>query len=181
MDKPSQIIQLDTRLGPLRIEANLTAGQISSDSLSLESAEFQPKLPKGMSVERCRAVLVRLIHPNAQFRLQLRAALSSEAVGKPCTGQCLEAMEWDSQGSLLIIGTEDADALHHRMPRLGVTLDLIVAEYTPRGIELRLSGTTRDVPSTFHLIIAENPSPEPVPDSAWFAVDVPHQSLKQTF
>jgi len=181
MDKPSQTIQLDTRLGRLRIEASLTGDQIRNDSLSLESAEIRPELPDGMSVERCRAVLVRVIQPDAQFRMRLRATLFSEAIGGPCTGQCLEAIEWDSRGSLLIIGTEDAEALSQRAPCLGVAPDQVIAEYTPRGIEIRLSGTTNAAPSTFHLIIAENPSPEPVPDSAWFAVNIPHQSVVKSF
>lgn len=181
MEQLSQMVQFDTRLGPLRIDASLMGAHISGDSLSLENTEVQPELPEGMSVERCRAVLVRVKHLNAQFRIRLRAKLASEAVGESCTGQCLEAIEWDSRGSLLIIGSEDAEALSQRMPWLGVAPGQVIVEYTPRGMEILLSGTASSVSSAFHLIIAENPAPEPVPDSAWFAVDIPHQTVVKSF
>lgn len=181
MPTRSKELQLDTSLGHLTIQAQVEADHTKPEALSLKSVELEPTLPAGMSVERCRAILVHITGVDGPFRIEFIARLGSEANGQPCTGECLEAIEWSDGRSLIIIGTEDAAALCARVPGLETCPEQEIASYGPQSIQIRIAGEQGFDALMFHFIIAENPVPEPMPDSAWFAVDTPHKTVVQAF
>ncbi len=181
MAKVSRKLVLDTLLGRLSIEAYLESRLPENGNLLLEASDIQPSMPSHMRVDRCRAVLVEVAGTRGKICIRLTVHLDSEAEGYSYTGEFLEAINWETDRGVLVVGTEDAPALSHRMPWFDVTMFDVIARYTPRGMEIRLAAKPEMNPSTFHLIIAENPSPEPVPDSAWFAVDMPHELVLQAF
>ena len=126
-----------------------------------------------MSVKKC--TLLRLV-VEGLVELEeviLNLTLNATVVGEPCTGQCLDAQEWSENGNLVVIGTEDGEALSYRYPGLGLE-DQVVVEMSPKAMKLRLRQLGMPMRPSFHFIIAENDDPEPVESSAWFAVDQSH-------
>ena len=93
--------------------------------------------------------------------------------GSTCFGEGLVAQEWDANGRLVVVGTEDEFLLNPRLPFFESDEDAIFT-CTAHKILVEL----RDIPSnqdlSLHFVVAENPDPEPVDASAWFAVDCPH-------
>jgi hypothetical protein len=136
-----------------------------------------PDLPPGKSVVRCRAVILNVTHQESNCVLQFGVRCPMRAEGSPCSGQCLEAQEWQYGAHLLVIGTEDAEALNARMPFLGLEDFDAVVEYYSHAMIIRLEAVPPCHEITLHFIIAENLFPEPAADSAWFAVDIPHRAL----
>jgi len=49
--------------------------------------------------------------------------------------------------------------------------------YLPTGFDVFLPRVPAAAGTTLHFVVVINTYPEPVEDSAWFAVDVPHQRL----
>lgn len=126
---------------------------------------------------RCRAVVLRVPESPSIRSLQFRMRCNTVAQGTPCTGECLEAQEWQSDTRLLVVGTEDAAALNGRLPFLQLgDFDQIV-QYDFESMEIQLASIPPHRQVTLHFIIAENPYPEAAADSAWFAVDIPHREL----
>jgi hypothetical protein len=88
---------------------------------------------------------------------------------------------WRTRHDLVLIGTEDGEALADRMPELQLKGDLLaLVEHRRDGFKISLSNVPAEVTVGLHYIVAENENPEPVESSGWYAVDLPHnQLLKQ--
>ncbi|MEM9937527.1 MAG: hypothetical protein AAF768_01650 [Pseudomonadota bacterium] len=177
MAKLARAISLETSLGRLTVQVSVNGESIAADSLSLTSSAFEPSLPVGMQVVNCRAVLISVERSASRFTINYSATLETEVEGGSCTGQFLEAIEWEDQRARIVVGTEDAEQLSRRMPWQDLKPDDVIARYSASALELSLVGNPHSQQTTFHLIVAENPVPEPAPDSAWFAVDSPHKSV----
>lgn len=63
------------------------------------------------------------------------------------------------------------------MPWLGLGVFEQIVRYADDSMEIQLATIPPHRDVTLHFVVAENPCPEPVPDSAWFAVDIPHSKL----
>lgn len=126
---------------------------------------------------RCRAVVLSVPGRQSAWSLRFNIRCHTQAKGSPCTGECLEAQEWQSGTHLLVVGTEDAETLGARMPYLGLGEFEQIVRYANDSMEIQLATIPSRREVTLHFIIAENTYPEPGPDSAWFAVDIPHRDL----
>ena len=167
-------ISLETSIGIITARASVCASDVPEDCLSLKAKRFQPWLPDGMSVRNCIAVLLTVARVSEIRSLQLMLSVATRSLGLPCTGQYLDAQEWSDRGNLVVIGTEDSEALLYRMPDLRSD-KIQVVDFTRHSMTMKLKDLRVTPPLTFHFIIAENNHPEPVDDSAWFAVDQNHR------
>jgi len=95
----------------------------------------------------------------------------------PQSGERLEAQSWEQGDNLVMIGTEDFEALVDRLPNHGLTESDYPVRYSSDGIEIMLPQVPAHQRTTLHFVVAVNCLPEPKGCSAWFAVDLPHQQV----
>lgn len=171
-----QTFILPTQLGSLSFQALVTGASLVDDDISLKGIAFAPKLPAGMTFSACTAVLLQ-VRPGKDIQsLRLHAELATRTVASACTGEYLDAQEWRDGESLVIIGTEDSQALDIRYPGVGFA-NILSVDFGPQSMTLMIDRLSLSPAASFHFIVAENPHPEPVESSAWFAVDQPHEDL----
>jgi len=138
--------------------------------------ELEPKLPPGQNVRNCTAVLLTFNGLVEIQNLQFSLTIASKVPGSSCTGQYLDAQEWSDGGELVIIGTEDSEALLHRIPKLRDE-NIEIVDFTEHSLTLKLKDLPEPRKPSFHFIIAENDDPELVECSAWFSVDQNHNYI----
>jgi hypothetical protein len=170
-------IILETEIGQVKAVSLFCADALDPNQISLKAITFTPSLPPQMSVRKCTALLLTIDQPTTIQRLNFSLSLDSKILGSPCTGECLEAQEWNDGDKLLVIGTEDSQALTCRLPLLCKQEEVL--NYTPHSLTLNLHDLPKSKPLSFHFILAENNIPEPEESSAWFAVDQKHSYLLQ--
>ncbi|NNE88328.1 MAG: hypothetical protein HKN27_09660 [Silicimonas sp.] len=162
-------------MGVVRAHVLAVADNLVEDQISFRAFHFTPKLPPGMTVRSCTAVILAFDELVEISKLSFGLSVDRQALG-PCSGQYLDAQEWSCKGDLLVIGTEDGEALNLRFPRMDCE-DEAVVSYTHKTLALNLTAMPYLNRPSFHFIIAENDNPEPVDASAWFAVDQNHDYL----
>ena len=167
------MLEIVTNLGRFIFEASVSNGI----DPNLRQIEPHLRLPGDMSVDSAHAVLLSLITTEAIRQLEFKCAIQEDIAGFPCTGECLEAQEWEADGHIVTVGTEDSSCLGKRVPPLGLGEEDAIVEYCSKSMSLRLSNIPRNLDLSLHFIIAENPNPEPVECSTWFAVDQQHEEL----
>ena len=169
-------LHLDTALGAFSFTA---ACDHRAGGVSLDLQTFEPRLslPAGMSVLGCRAVMLRVRTRVEVAGLRWSCESPPGVAGSPCSGEGLDAQEWAAGNRLVVVGTEDVEALASRLgfPHLDPRGSLTC--YSPQKLELEIPRIPASADFGLHFIIAENTSPEPVDASAWFAVDIPHERL----
>jgi len=173
-------ITLETGVGQVSAISSIRASNLTEGCISLKSINFEPRLPPGGSVRNCTAVLLSIDGSIEIQSLQLELSIASKALGSSCTGQYLDAQEWSDQGKLVVIGTEDSEALVYRIPKLREE-NIVIVDFTRHSLTLKLKDLPKLTRPSFHFIIAENDDPEPVDDSAWFAVDQNHDYILEQF
>ncbi len=128
-------------------------------------------LPPGMSVNRTRAVLLRVRANAGLDSLSFRCQLSADVVGGQEPGQYLDAQSWEAQADLILVGTENSEALSSRMSAICLEGEACQpVEYLKDGFRIHLVDVPADLSVELHYVVAENSNPEPVDCSAWYAV-----------
>ena len=182
---PSNSLIVETPLGLVRFWADVEASTAAECQLEFRIAEFQPDLPPGMSVRRARAVVLRIRATRALDRLCFRCSLRGEADARPRPteptpepGARLDAQSWTANRDIVVIGTEDGEALTARLPWLRTPDDpLAFVRYEPDGLSIPLEWIPAGVEATLHHVVVENTYPEPVECCSWFAADLPHRRV----
>ena len=172
----SKSLNVSTQIGQIQATALVRAADLSRNQISFRATELEPNLPPGMSITKCTLVLLVVEGLIELKEVSLGLTFDTKAIGAPCTGQYLDAQEWSENGKLVVIGTEDGEALSYRFPQIGLE-DKVVVELSERSMTLKLDDLGQRYLPSFHFIIAENDDPEPVEASAWFAVDQAHEFL----
>ena len=172
-------ISFETALGVFNVDARVEPSIHSVTEVTLNEAIPTEVLPEGMSVKRRRAALLFVESACQLRRVSFSCSLNSPVSGGSCSGQGLEAIEWEDSGSLVVVGTEDADFLNQRLPFLRLKQDEAIVTYSPSSITVSLENIAPKQQLSLHFVIAENPNPEPAECSAWYAVDCLHTSLRQ--
>jgi len=171
--KPTQQI-VDTRLGKLVIRAEGLEGV----EHRIDLLEPQVELPPGMSVDGIAAAILSVDAESSTQGFRFRCAWDrSPASGDPESGECLDAQSWDRDGHRVSIGTEDFDALCHRLPQIGFTESCYPVSYADDGLTIRVPAIPDLASISLHFIIAWRSLPDPKDCSTWFAVDIPHAKL----
>lgn len=168
-----------TQLGNITFHVQLVGPFLTADHVSLRHVPLVPRLPAGMSTKALTAILLETQAGSIVQSVVIEAIFETESDGSACCGECLVAQEWTDGRSLVVIGTEDEAALSLRYPSAAISDRELVVDLLPHSMTLRLSPPEPLVAPSFHFIIAENPDPEPVELSAWFAVDQAHDDILQ--
>lgn len=101
----------------------------------------------------------------------------SDVKGYPDTGEHLDAQDWKNKNGRVLVGTEDSEMLARRLPFISLARDDSLMHYAPDRMELLLTNVPAEFDLSLHYVLAENPWPEPLDSSAWYAVDILHKDL----
>jgi hypothetical protein len=172
-------VLVETPIGNLTFEAFADGVPLCAPVVSFRSGHVEPALPSGMSVAGSVGVLVALEPEITLQGVRIRATWegAAGAVVSPTSGERLDAQEWVGQGHIVVLGTEDGEALADRLVEHGLRLDPYPVHYSPLGLEVVLPQVPAGSATTLHFVVAVNTHPEPVDCSAWFAADVPHERM----
>jgi hypothetical protein len=131
-----------------------------------------------MKVRRTRAVMLLAQSPSGFDKLDFAFHFVTNAESGAETGESLDAITWVGPHNTIVIGTEDGEAILHRMPWLKIDGDpLSLVQYRDNGMTIPLRETPVGEQVSLHYIVAENEYPEPVECSSWFAVDMKNSRL----
>lgn len=53
-------LTVETRIGQVKVVSHISSDAITEDKISLRAINFKPKLPIGMSVKKCTAVILTI-------------------------------------------------------------------------------------------------------------------------
>ena len=151
---------------------------IESDCVSeVYGFSVRPDLPKGMSVEACHAFIVKFrIHKIMTMKVVVEFETEAEkGYGNP--GERLDSFEWESNGWVVSIGTEDGDCLSSRLKLGEFTLSNYPVHLSGNVVTVTLENLQTNNDYSLHFVVAWNKLPEPLDCSCWFAVDIPHNAL----
>ncbi len=169
---------LSTALGQIHFIVRAVPSLDGEYTIELQVLKPEPILPPGMSVQRVRAVFLRAFSLTGFEHLDFSCRFDTEIKGGPESGECLDAQSWEGKQGIVVVGTEDGEALSRRMPWIEFLEDpLALVEYQKDGLNVPLKKIPAGETIDLHYIIAENSNPEPVECSAWYAVDIPHNKL----
>lgn len=174
-------LSMETALGELTIEVFVDGAALTDESVEISWRSIAPALPPGMSVDTCRVILIKVDSGSSLCHVRYIANLHAKSIGSACTGEALEAMEWEEENRTVVVGTEDSEALVARMPWAAGALNAVIATYTSQALKIDTGDVHHPKPVSFHIVIAENALPEPSEASAWFAVDIPHEQVLAMF
>lgn len=183
-------IWIETSLGSARFSVN-AVGQIGKDHVArLHALDVDPRLPEGYKVDRVRAILLIAESESGFQHISFSCELDTQADIDYCGGEGLAARCWDDRSSLVGIGTEDGEWLDGRIPKAYMTPEARDAtrieiedfvELTDKGMRVSFFGIPNDFQLTLHFVLAENRYPEELEASVWYAIDVPHKRILDTF
>lgn len=148
-----------------------------NDSLFVNRIAFAPTLPDGMTVDIVAAYRIGFVstEPIHNFSFDIKLT-ECNTKGDRNSGEYLDAQTWGIDGGILMLGTEDGDALHARMPWLNIDGDRYPVEYLHNGFRMVLPYIGPDVTVGFHFVLAFSQI-DSFSDSEWFAVDISHDKL----
>ncbi len=176
----SPTLKINTPIGSLTFGASIQEGDLAN--CKIKSFHISPKLPVGMTVSGCMAVILQCL-PNNPFKGFTFSCEWDElkTKGYSCSGQGLDAWEWESEGVLVLIGTEDFEYIESRLE--------LKTEFPPENypvtmannkVSIAIESLEKNKEISLHYVIAWNHLPESVEDSCWYAVDIPHNKIIQT-
>ncbi|MDD4964343.1 MAG: hypothetical protein PHI11_10555 [Gallionella sp.] len=173
-------ISLETPLGRLSFGIKADLGEVDDFRVSIHPVNRE--MPWGMSVEGCAAVLFEGLSCSAFENLEFYCQWDDlKQQGMANSGGALEAWEWESDGKLVMIGTEVSDRLNERLNYQGQsTCENISVAMTDNAISVRLGKFAAGKMLSLHFMVAWNPSPEPSSCSCWYAVEMSHQALMES-
>jgi hypothetical protein len=176
--KMDHLKTLDTSLGQIHFSAQAEPTSGGVYEVEFRVVELEPSLPPGMSVRRVRAILLLACSHTGFERLDYGCRFVTGIEGGPESGEHLDAQSWEGEHDVVVVGTEDGEALSGRMPWLHIQGDpLALVQYRDDGLNVPLKRIPAGVTIGLHYVVAENDNPEPLECSAWYAVDVPHEQL----
>lgn len=171
---------LETPLGRIRFVAHAKPHMNSACELRLRVVEPSVSLPPGMSVNRTRAVVLRVRAQAGLESLSFCCQVCADIAGEPESGEHLDAQSFETQADRVLVGTEDCEALSSRMPALCLEKEVCKpVRYLKDGFRIQLENIPAGLSVGLHFLVAENSNPEPVDCSAWYAVHTTHAIRKE--
>ena len=171
-------LNVETPIGTLLF--HVTAGEGDIEKAHLTECTIEPKIPDGMSVKGCKAVLLRntSITPLKDVVFSCSWQGLKEA-GYGNSGEGLDAWEWEHNKTLVMIGTEDDEYLGSRVKLKETTSTYYPITMEDNSVKIHISEYPANKELTLHFIISWNSVSEEVDSSCWYAVDVPHKRVLQ--
>lgn len=171
---------VETPIGSLSFGVRAKKGDLQNTNIS--SFEIKPVIPNGMSVEGCLAVLLRCYSPIPLKELVFSCSwVDLEEVGYANSGECLDAWEWEHNGILVMIGTEDNECLKSRISLKTYGSDDYPIKMEDNQIKIQIENFPENKELTLHYVVAWNSLPEKTDSSCWFAVDIPHKKILEIY
>lgn len=147
------------------------------NALIVERVAFGPTLPDGMTVDLAAAYRVSFCVPFPVHDFSFDFTRTRcETNGDANSGESLDAQSWAVNDGLLMLGTEDGEALQARMPWLNIEGRDYPIEYLRHGFRIMIPYVGPNTTVGFHFVLAYNRL-DAGSDAEWFAVDVPHAKL----
>jgi len=173
----SKDTSMETPIGILSFGIEADAGDV--DALHISISPVDRELPWGMSVEGCAAVLLEGLPSTALENLVFYCQWDDLKVpGQGNSGEGLEAWEWESDGKLVMIGTEDSERLNSRLnPQQAFTPENYSVAMNDNKISVHVEKQASNQALSLHFLVAWNPAPEPLECSCWYAVDMAHKEV----
>ena len=175
-----RLLIIETLIGPVEFASFLgTTKRVLESEVTYTLVPIESELPKGMAVKLVRAVLVKL-RPQAtryNVRVGFKWLKPLQDSGDPQSGEWLEAQSWEQNGFIVMVGTEDYEALARRLPDRGLSEEEFPVTYHSNGIDVLFPRIPGGELTSLHFVVAENTIPEPAECSSWFAVDVSHSKI----
>ncbi len=176
----SKNTSLETPIGTLSFGIKADAGEIDDFRFSVRPVNRE--LPLGMSVEGCAAVLFEGLSFSTFENLEFYCKWDdSKVTGRGNSCEALQAWEWESDGKLVMIGTEASDQLTLRLNDQGQSAcENNSVAMTDNAMSVRLGKFAAGKMLSLHFLVAWNPSPEPSSCSCWYAVEMSHPALMES-
>ncbi len=167
---------VETPIGSLSFKFQASEGDLSS--ASVRASKLEPHIPDGMAVEGSIAVLLRVNSTTRIRDLNFTCSwVNLNIDGSGCTGEALDAWEWEKDGELVIVGTEDGDWLGSRLNIEEQIQDSYPVTIMNNCIAINIQEFPENKELTLHYIISWNSLPEKVDSACWYAVDVAHNRV----
>ncbi len=167
---------VETSIGNIAFNIEAMEGDISGAKII--EAEIEPSIPDGMAVERNIAVLFSVVSSVPIKALDFSCSwVKYNGKGDSCSGEGLDAWEWENDNQLVVIGTEDGDWLGSRLNLGSITRENYPVSIQNNCIHIEIEKYPENRELTLHFIISQNTLPEKVECSCWFAVDVVHSRV----
>ncbi|MBG9993327.1 hypothetical protein [Pseudoalteromonas sp. NZS37] len=165
---------LKTIFGELSFGVTAKEGDLSNGKIV--SVNLEPMIPEGMEVEDSIVVLLRVNSSTDIKNLNFTCTWNNTIEeGGACTGQFLDAWEWEKDNHLLLIGTEDEEILGSRLGTKYLSQSPVTMG--SKGFEIHIKTFPKDRELTLHYVVSSNGLPEKEDCSCWFAVDVAHKRV----
>ncbi len=171
---PIESITLRTSLGVFEFSLDSDA---KLSRCELDTKNLEPQLPDGMAVESCIAVLLNATTDSAISKFTWKCLFLGDVQGSPCSGEGLEAQEWEADGRVVVVGTEDDEFLAARLPFIVLDPTKTMCHYSGKAVKVTIPNIPSGTEFSLHFVVAENASPETTDGSCWYAVDYPHNQL----
>ena len=172
--------EIITKIGKLSFSVIAKVGDTSR--AKIRTKKVTPKLPDEMSVENSTLVLLTMpaLVPIEQLKFTCKLS-ESFPKGCGCTGEALDAWEWEDRNRLVVIGTEDGEWLESRLKLADITKENYPVHYHKNSIDIEIEKYSEGGTFSLHFAVSENPSPEEKDCSCWFSVDVSHDRVLREF
>lgn len=172
--------EITTKIGTLSFSVIAKVGDTSR--AKIRTKEITPRLPEGMSVESSTLVLLTMPASVPIEKLKFTCKLSGFfPKGYGCTGEGLDAWEWEYENRLVVIGTEDGDWLESRLKLDEINRENYPVNFDQEKIVIEIEKYSQGGMFSLHFVVSENPYPEHKDSSCWFSVDVPHERVISEF
>lgn len=151
-----------------------------SGELLVQRVALTPSIPKAMDVDVVAGYRIEVQSPDPihDFSFDIRLARCQEK-GEVNSGECLDAQSWKMGDGLLMIGTEDGEALQNRMPWIDIRPRNYPIDYLADGFRLVLPYIAPKTVVGFHFVLSYN-RVESENDSEWFAVDIAYKDVSES-
>jgi hypothetical protein len=179
--QPNAKTYVQTPISQLKFYSTAIGGLIEKSTIFQEN--ISQSLSEGMRSVVTIAILLNfsVIEPIEEFRFCCKWENSKKS-GYGCSGEGLEAWEWEDENYVVIVGTEDPVCLKLRIP--SVPDELFNPSYYPVTMaENEVVICLKELPVgksySLHYVVAWNNSPEPEGTFCWLNVDLPHQFIRK--
>ena len=169
-------LNLETPIGILQFYIQMAEGCIQN--LHLSKYDIKPVIPAHMNVQGCVAILLKCSSITPLVDMTFSCAWQNfKEKGYGNSGEGLEAWEWKSNKTLVMIGTEDDMYFGSRINLKKTTNDYYSTTMENNIVKIHISKFPANKELTLHYVVSWNPLPEKADCSCWFAVDIPHERI----
>jgi hypothetical protein len=169
---------IEVPVGRLTVTARSESGSARTAAVDLTQHGLPLDVGAGTAVEGRIAVLVALPRESeGPIEVEAHFIPSAPVRSGPCSGQGLDALSFESDRSIAILGTEDADELARRSSSNSDEPHPVVV-YGEHKLTIRISPRALARLTSVHFILAWGASSDAMDYACWCAVDTPHAAVR---